>query len=236
MTKHRNTSEGARGAVVQRSLPFRPGRGGARPGAGRKPVGDRAGVSHAARAKLPSRFPVHVTVRLREGLPGLRCKPAYAALRAAFTAGCQRFGFRLTEYSVQRNHIHLIAEAKERRALSRGVQGLLIRVAKALNRLWGRKGSVFADRYHSRQLRTPKEVRSCLAYVLNNARRHGLRLAQGVDLFSSACWFDGWREKLRTRGMPAACPVATARTWLLAEGWRRRGLIGLGEVPGPPGG
>ncbi len=234
MTKQRSTSRG-HGAADQPHLPFRPGRGGTRPGAGRKPVGDRAGVSHAGRAKLASRFPVHVTVRLREGLPGLRCKPAYAALRAAFAAGCQRFGFRLTEYSVQRNHIHLIAEAKDRRALARGVQGLLIRVAKALNRLWGRRGSVFADRYHDRVLRTPREVRSCLAYVLNNARRHGLRLAQGVDLFSSACWFDGWREKLRVRGLVSVPrPVATARTWLLAEGWRRGGLIGVrdADLPG----
>jgi REP element-mobilizing transposase RayT len=161
----------------------------------------------------------------------LRNRRVYASLRAAFAAACERFGFRLVHYSVQRDHLHFIAEAKERNALSRGVQGLLIRIAKALNRLWGRKGSVFADRYHSRQLRTPREVRSALAYVLNNARKHGLRLAQAVDLFSSGCWFDGWREKLRTRGMPAACPVAPARTWLLERGWRRTGLIGRGEVP-----
>ena len=179
-----------------------------------------------------ARCPVHVTVRLREGLPALRNRRVYAALRGPFAAGCDRFGFRLAQYSVQRDHIHMICEAKGRPALARGMQGLLIRVAKALNRLWNRKGSVFADRYHARQLRTPKEVRNCLAYVLNNARRHGLRLAQGVDLYSSACWFDGWKEEFRTRGVPAARLVADAQTWLLRVGWRRRGLIGLSEVPG----
>ncbi len=71
-----------------------------------------------------------------------------------------------------------------------------------------------------------------MCYVLNNARKHGLRLAQAVDLFSSACWFDGWRERFRTRGLPAAIPVATARTWLLTLGWRRHGLICPDEVPG----
>ena len=216
----------------QHQLPFRSW-GGPRAGAGRKPDAKdgRAGVSHRARPSLASRHPVHVTVRLREGLPTLRNRRVYGALRNAFAAGCDLFGFRLAQYSVQRDHIHMICEAKGRRALARGVQGLLIRVAKALNRLWGRKGSLFADRYHDRVLRTPKEVRSTLAYVLNNARKHGLRLAQVMDFFASGCWFDGWREEVRARGVPAVCPVASARTWLLSLGWRRRGLIGVEEVP-----
>ncbi|MFN8825308.1 MAG: hypothetical protein ACK501_10095, partial [Planctomycetota bacterium] len=51
-------------------LPFRPGRGGARKGAGRKPkVSGRPGVDHCARAPLAKRFPVHVTLKLRSGLP-----------------------------------------------------------------------------------------------------------------------------------------------------------------------
>ena len=218
--------------IQQQQLPFR-SRGGARPGAGRKPVGDKAGVSHRVRAPLASRFPVHVTVRVVEGLASLRSKGVYAALRAAFAAGCDRFGFRLVQYSVQRDHIHMIAEAVDRRVLARGVQGLLIRVAKALNRLWGRKGSVFGDRYHDRVLRTPREVRRALAYVLNNARRHGLRLAQAMDFYASGPWFDGWRERVRTRGVPSVPrPVAVGRTWLLNVGWRRHGLVGLAEVPG----
>ena len=126
----------------------------------------------------------------------------------------------------------MIVEAKDRPALARGVQGLLIRVAKALNRLWGRRGSVFGDRYHDKVLRTPREVRSALAYVLNNARRHGLRLAQAVDVFASGAWFDGWREKFRARSVPEARPVAAPRTWLLRIGWRRHGLIRLAEIPG----
>ena len=205
--------------------------GGQRKGAGRKPAGARAGVSHHARAKLASRFPVHVTVRLKEGLPGLRSKPVYAALRAAFAAGCNRDGFRLVHYSVQRDQLHMLVESTDGTRLSRGMQGLLIRVAWALNRLWSRSGKVFADRYHARVLRTPREVRSALAYVLNNARRHGLRLAQGLDHFASGWWFDGWRESFRTPGMPAACPVAAARTWLLGVGWRRHGLLRVHDVP-----
>jgi putative transposase len=202
--------------------------GGARKGAGRKPEGERAKVSHRTRAPLASRFPVHVTMRLREGLPSLRRASELRALCVAFEGGAQRFGFRLNQYSVQTTHLHLIVEAPDRRALSRGVQGLAVRVARRLNRLWQRKGKVFSDHYHDRILRTPKEVRNALAYVLNNAKRHGIFHA-GVDGFSSGRWFDGWRDALPSASAPPI--VARARTWLQTIGWRRWGLISLDEVP-----
>ena len=215
-------------------LPFpRMNWGGRRKGAGRKPKGDKAGVSHRSRAALASRFPVHVTTRLMRALPTLRSQGVYAVLCAAFAKGCERNGFRLVHYSVQGNHLHMIVEATDRACLSRGLQGLLIRIARALNRLWGRSGKVFADRYHDHILRTPREVRHALAYVLNNARRHGVRLAQEIDWFASGWWFDGWREKLTNRvASELARPVARARNWLLNVGWRRHGLIGHHEVPG----
>ena len=55
----------------------------------------------------------------------------------------------------------------------------------------------------------------------------------GVDPFSSAWWFDGWKDDTWRHGLslPSDKMVATARSWLLAEGWRRRGLIAVDEVP-----
>ncbi|MCB9869442.1 MAG: hypothetical protein H6837_06270 [Planctomycetes bacterium] len=207
--------------------------GGRRKGAGPKPKGDRAGVSHRSRAALASRFPVHVTTRLVRGLPSLRSQGVYAVLRAAFAMGCDRDGFRPVRYSVQGNHLRLIVEASDRTCLSRGLQGLMVRIARTLNRLWRRAGKVFADRYHDHMLRTPREVRHALAYVLNNARRHGVRLAQEIDYFTSGRWFDGWREKLTSAApSPLTRPVARARNWLLNAGWRRHGLISHHEVPG----
>ena len=218
-------------------LPFKK-IGGARPGAGRPPKGDVAGVSHATRTLLASRFPVHATAKLARGLPRLRRKAEYAALRAAFAAGCDRFGFRLVHYAVLNDHLHLVVEAADREALTRGMQGLLIRVAKALNRLWSRHGRVFADRYHDRILKTPREVRNVLGYVMGNARKHAAegRVLAGVlkpvDTFTSAPWFDGWKEALTVRGLEAiARPVAPAHTWLLTLGWRQHGLLPIAEGP-----
>ena len=157
-------------------LPFRPGRGGARPGSGRKPkIPGQPGVDHRPRAPLAQRFPVHVTLKLHSGLPRLRSKPAYEALRAAFAAGCARNlsgQFRLCHYAVLNDHLHFLVEARDRATLTRGLQGLAIRIAKTLNKLWSHRGTVFADRYHDRILKTPREVRNALLYVLANGKKH----------------------------------------------------------------
>jgi REP element-mobilizing transposase RayT len=225
-------------------LPFRCQHGGRRKGAGRKPKGDKAGVSHAPRALLAARFPAHVTLKLRQGLPRLRSKNEYAALRAAFAAGCTGIAratsvgaFRLCHYAVLNDHLHLLVEASDRRALARGVQGLCIRIAKALNRLWLRAGKVFADRYHDRILKTPREVRNALRYVLANGKKHAaegreVSVPGPIDTFTSAPWFDGFRERVSVRGLEAIIrPVTDAKTWMLTIGWRRHGLLSVHDVP-----
>jgi REP element-mobilizing transposase RayT len=215
----------ARKSDVLRQLTIFP-RGGARRGAGRKPSGERALVTHSSRPALTPRDPVLITTRLVAGLPNLRSERALVVLREVFARGAQRFGFRLIEYSIQSNHLHLLAEGTDARAIARGMQGLLVRVAKALNRLWQRRGAVLADRYHARKLSTPREVRNALVYVLQNARKHGARLT-GIDACSSGMWFDGWRD----RAARAASPLAAARSWLLTRGWRRWGLLSTEEAP-----
>ena len=208
-------------------LSFPCGWGGRRPGSGRK-RNPRSGVRHAARPKLSRHEPVHLTWRISKDLPNLRRPEHMAVLRAAFDAGKQRFGFRLVQFSVQADHLHLIAEADDQRALSRGMRALGVRIAKRLNRALQRSGSVFADRYHARQLKTPTEVRNALRYVLNNALHHGRR-GSLPDPCSSGPAFDGWRDRF-VHELPAA-PVVAARSWLLRLGWRKRGRIGLREMP-----
>jgi REP element-mobilizing transposase RayT len=183
-------------------------------------------VPHRKKGALAARFPVHVTARIGEGLPSLRRLGERAVLEGAFRSGCERFGFRLVQYVVLGNHLHFVVEAKDRWALFRGLVGLFVRIARRLNKWWGRKGQVFPDRFHERILRTPREVWSALGYVLRNGRRHGYRLPDGEpDPFSSGRWFDGWRGYEARFPEPSA--VARARTWLLRAGWRRHGRIGL---------
>ena len=220
-------------------------RGGARKGAGRPPSGPAAGVSHLRRPALSRHHPVHVTLAVGRGIESLRGSAMFRAVKRALTGARARFGFRLVHFSVQRDHLHLLAEASDRRALSRGMQGLSIRVAKAVNRRLGRRGSVFADRYHARALKTPREARFALRYVLLNARKHergSLRIPAGfVDARSSAPWFDGWsrpRELAFVREVEVSrgeAPVVAARTWLLRVGFKRAGPLDPDDAPVPAG-
>jgi hypothetical protein len=144
--------------------------------------------------------------------------------------------FRVVHFTLLGDHLHFLLEADDNEALSRGMQGLTVRLAKTLNRMMGRRGAVFADRYHAHVLRTPTEVRNALAYVLLNHQSHMLRIgarASGgrCDRFSSAATFDGWSD-----GPPPAKRTVTSppRSWLLRTGWRRRGLLSRDEAPAVP--
>lgn len=217
--------------------------GGKREGAGRKPKGARAGVSHRTRPPLASRFPVHAGLKVGLDLPSLRSRKVAKVIERALLAGRKREGFKLVHYSIQKRHLHLLVEAKDARALSRGMQGLAIRVARTLNKHLGRRGKVFVDRYFSRILRTPRETKNCICYVLLNARRHESERDGGgkivarrwrepgwIDPASSGRYFDGWKG---VRGKPPdeEAPVVAPGTWLLSAGWRRCGLIAVDEVP-----
>jgi putative transposase len=208
--------------------------GGKRRGAGRKPNGERAGVPHAARPTLTGREPVLVTLKMRKEVWNLRTRRAFARLVPTFFAARERLGMRLVEFSVQSDHAHLIVEVVSRRALSRGVQGLSVRIARALNRLMARRGKVFADRYHHRVLASPRQVRAALAYVLCNARkhRHAPAMRGWLDPFSSAPWFGGWSSITHTPTGTGAPPVSAPRTWLLGVGWRRGGVLDPDHCPG----
>ncbi|MCP3918291.1 MAG: hypothetical protein GY711_22315 [bacterium] len=207
-------------------------RGGHRVG---RPKKAGSGVSHLKREALAARFPVHVVMTLDKRLPSLRTKKPFKGLRGAFRAGCDRNGFRLNHFSVQGNHLHFIVEATNRTALSRGLQGLSVRIARALNKVWRRTGKVFADRYFDRILRTQKEVRNALQYVLKNTDHHKTHAktqrpleADPIDIFCSGMFFDGWREfRLEELGASEPPPLVPARTWLQRVGWRRHGLLSV---------
>src|SRR3982074_1009865 len=94
--------------------------GGARKGAGRKPKGAKAGVPHLVRPVLKRRFPLHVTWKMGPEVFGLRSQRSFSVLKGAMWKGSDQFGFRLVHYSVMGNHVHLLVEAADRRALGRG--------------------------------------------------------------------------------------------------------------------
>jgi hypothetical protein len=112
---------------------------------------------------------VHVTQKLRPGLPALRQRAEIEVIRSALRAGNERAGFRVVAFSALSNHLNLAIEVRSTAELSRGVQGLAIRLAKTLNKLWQRRGTVFLERFHARLADGIGAIRRVLVYVLNNA-------------------------------------------------------------------
>ncbi len=162
--------------------------------------------------------------------------PTRGGRRRSLRALRGRTDFRVVEYSVQSNHAHFVIEAANPAELGCGMKALGTRFARVVNRVFGRRGAVLRDRYHLRILRTPREVRNALAYVLLNVRKHraqrGLATPPTIDPASSGRWFGGWAiEVLPARDPPV---VSAARCWALSVGWLRWGRIALAEIPSSP--
>ena len=197
-------------------------------------------MPHVRRERVTRHEAVHVTLKRAPGLPSLRRPRAFALIARIFRAEKADKGFRLVHFAVRPDHLHLVCEADHTLALSRGVQRIAARLGRGLNALFARRGRLLADRFHARVIRTPRQMRNTLRYVLLNAhkdaRRAGAAPPSGVDPYSSGPWFDGWRGAPRgarpSVAARAAPPVTAPRSWLLGAGWRRGGLLDWRDVPG----
>ena len=153
------------------------------------------------------------------------------AAQSAAIAACSSPRFRVIHFSVQSDHVHLLAEARDAESLSRGIIGLMTSTARAINRILRRRGPVWTGRYHRHDLATPREVRNCINYILQNRRKH-VPGTVGVDPCSSGPWFNGWLDLPIGARAGSRPPVAPPTTWLASTGWRRHGLLSLSEIPG----
>jgi REP element-mobilizing transposase RayT len=221
----------------QQSLDLAPRtHGGVRPGAGRPRVKekDRGFIAHRVRPSHRKGDPVHVTLRVKNRIPSLRrqsleriVKGALLAQRKDLTKK-QAKHFQVVHFSIQADHLHLIVEAPDKRGIARGVAGLEVRIARRLNRLLGRKGAFWKERYHRRDLRTPTETRNALRYVLLNTQKHYRVIGDRnfADPYSSAATFDGFSRVPATFADAQPWARVTPRTWLLGVGWRTLPAIG----------
>jgi putative transposase len=197
------------GAQLQLALETKAPWGGKRDGAGRKKVKERSSVPHRSRKPHVHRHPVHITLRATREAGCLRAKRPFKAIRKAIRSANESGRIRVVHYSVQGNHIHLIVEAAGETTLSRGLQGLNIRIARAINKLLHRTGTVLAERYHRHDLATPTEVEHAIRYVLQNFRKHN---AQPLP--------HDWIDPCSSSHELNTFTVEPPRTWLLAKGWR----------------
>jgi REP element-mobilizing transposase RayT len=194
--------------------------GGARCGAGRPR--NRGGLPHEPRPEIRPYQPVHVTLKMAEHVWNLRSERSYAVIHRSIEAARRRADVRIVHFTIEGNHLHLIAESSGTWALGNTIRALSIRLARGLNRMMGRSGPVFADRYHAHVLRTPAEVRHAVRYVVGNHASHQARRGRSmreswVDPFSSATA----KVPRAAQGVLFAESVTAApQTWLLRAAGR----------------
>ena len=208
---------------------------GKRKGAGRKPKGKTAGVGYKPRHGVDARHPVLVTMKLCDKLPDMRSVAAAEVIIDRMRAAKERDArreqtLRVVHLAILGNHLHLIVEADEQDVLSRCVGGLAIRIARGLNKHWGRKGKVWKERFHSRALTCPRMVRNAMVYVFRNAKKHGIVQGETLDGLSTAPQFleahGNWRRPQGSRILDLIeQAVCSPLSWFLRAGWRRAGPI-----------
>jgi REP element-mobilizing transposase RayT len=201
------------------------GWGGKRKNAGRP---NKTGeVSHGKRPHVNFKSPLHITMRLKKGMVNLRTQRLLNAFRKA-TREAQKFGFHVVHFSLLSNHVHLIAEAKNSKALASGMKSLNGRFGKAVRAFTGGRGRVFAGRFHLHVLKSPTEMKRALEYVLLNLAKH-TKVIEHLDEFSTAFRFREWRALIGRRmnllleDLPEAngTYLSAPRSWLLTSGWKR---------------
>lgn len=193
--------------------------GGQRKGAGRKRRSAET-IPHASREVFDgARHPLHITLRVARGVYNLRSQRGFNCVRRALAAEQRRGTLRVVHYSVQGNHVHLVAEAHNRVVLGRRMKGFGIRFARAVNRMMRRRGRVLAERYHLHVLRSRSEARNAVRYVLGNHVKHTAQNGKegiAIDPYSSAPW--ALRRIPRWLPFTGPPPLTAPATWLLRIG------------------
>ena len=153
-------------------------RGGRRPGAGRKRIHSR-GVSHLKRETVTKRTPAHINFKFN---CRIKSKEGLKLLKRSIQ-NAQKMGLKVIHFSLQSNHVHLITEAEDNTILTAGMRALTITFAKGL-----KKGRVQLERYHLHVLKTLREAKHAIEYVLFNQQKHDKAKYSRVDGYSSVLY------------------------------------------------
>lgn len=96
----------------------------------------------------------------------IRNKTTFRLLKRAILNG-RKAGLRIIHFSFQKNHVHLIIEADSNRVLTKGMRSVTVTMAKGLKR-----GKIQTQRYHLHVLKSLRETRNAVHYVLFNEQKH----------------------------------------------------------------
>jgi REP element-mobilizing transposase RayT len=161
--------------------------GGRRPGAGRKRIHSK-GVSHLKRETVTKRTPQHINFKFN---CNIRNKDTLKLLKRSIQ-NAQKMGLRIIHFSMQSNHIHLITEAENNEILTKGMRALTVTFSKGLN-----KGRVQQERFHLHELKTLREIKNAVQYVLFNEQKHTRTNFSKITGYSSILYMENGLNLVR---------------------------------------
>jgi hypothetical protein len=188
--------------------------GGRRTNAGRRRLRS-IGVAHRTRPRIGLKTALHINIKLKASIRNKEC----LRLLKRSISNARKHGLSVIHYSLQSNHVHLIVESSSNEIMTRGMRSLTITFAKGLKR-----GRVQIERYHLHVLRSLRETRNAVMYVLFNQQTHtGLKKAY-VDSYSSLGWIYDLRKLAQLKKftislnkIPAFDFLDRPRGWMLGQ-------------------
>jgi REP element-mobilizing transposase RayT len=140
-------------------------------------------IYHRSRPNIPSKMPVHVTVKTNQkDIGSIRSKILYKEIRQAMKRA-RYGGIRIIHFSVQKDHIHMIIEAASSILLGRAMRAMSISLSKRFTEVLGESVKALQNRYHLRLLKSFNQIKNAIFYVLNNGKKH--LIADTIDFYSS---------------------------------------------------
>ncbi len=190
------------------------------------------------RTHFSSKNPLHLVLRLREGLPNLRTRKGAQIVKNAIL-GAQARGLRVVHFAILSNHIHLIVESSSPKAFYAAMKSFCSRIGIHVRRLsppsllkkLDQQGlGIFRGRYYLEEIRTPGQMKHALKYVLLNPAKH-FKKAPYLDVFSSSSLFENWQKLIGYELKPTIQNkilrerlrqfLAPPKFWLTNVGWMR---------------
>ncbi len=86
----------------------------------------------------------------------------------------RRYGLCVLDFTITRNHIHLMVASDDRDTVPRSMRLIAGQTGRLYNQRKDRNGAFWEDRYHAVPIETARHLRECLVYIDLNMVRAGV--------------------------------------------------------------
>src|SRR5438046_949751 len=119
-------------------------------------------------------YPAHVVHRGNNGEIVFRQEADFRVYWACLKEAVERCGVDVNAYVFMSNHVHLLLTPSSHAAISRAMHSVSRRYARYFNARYGRKGTLWQERFFASLITTDKYLLACHRYIDMNPVRAGM--------------------------------------------------------------